>query len=237
MSDYDRKELISLANISHDIGLYNDSFDYMKQVIKMSTPLSCDERWLVYLNHKSMKDHVSKCLDSLKRISIEDHLRLAIKDKIKSKHDRISDEFIELTESYWIKRDDDPEAVIDYKFFKGCSYLEKAFFTLEIYEEDEGKDEGEGDNNVKKAKELFEEAFKLAKKNLSPAHLIRLFIARNLSETYNYMGSPDDLSIAKEAYENGISHLHELDGDLKSKSEFLLDCLKNQIERFSTDDN
>ena len=52
------------------------------------------------------------------------------------------------------------------------------------------------------------------------------------------MGSPDALSVAKEAYENGISHLHKLvDGELKKDSEFLLESLKKQIEQLSIEEN
>ena len=253
MSDFDREELISLANVSHNLGLHEDSINYWKQVIKMSTPLNYDERGSVYSNYMCIRKNLYKCPDSLKCMSVENHLRLEIKHKLKSKYDKICDECIELFESYWIKRDENSEAVVDYQNYKASSYLSKTFFASivdyegeeedgdESYDEEEEEEEGEDvddvDNNVKIAKELFEEAFELAKENLSPAHASLLSVASNLSELHCYMDSPDDLSIAKEAYENGISHLHELDGKLKSDSEIQLENLKNQIERFSTEEN
>ena len=237
MSDFDREELISLANVSHNLGLHEDSINYWKQVIKMSTPLNYDERGSVYSNYMCMRKNLYKCPDSLKCMSVENHLRLEIKHKLKSKYDKICDECIELFESYWIKRDENSEAVVDYQNYKASSYLSKTFFASIVDYEEEGEDVDDVDNNVKIAKELFEEAFELAKENLSPAHASLLSVASNLSELHCYMDSPDDISIAKEAYENGISHLHELDGKLKSDSEIQLENLKNQIERFSTEEN
>ena len=137
MSDFDRKELISLATISHDVGLYNDSIDYWKQVIKMSTPLNYDERRSLYFNYKCMRENLSKCLDSLKCMSVENHLHLEIKHKLKSKYDKVCDECIELLECYWIKRDDNSEAVAHYQNFKASRYYSKTYFASIVDHEGE----------------------------------------------------------------------------------------------------
>ena len=63
MSNFDRKDLVSLAKISYDIGLYSDSIDYMKQVIKMSTPLNKNES---FSNYMELKKHLEEvCQEKL----------------------------------------------------------------------------------------------------------------------------------------------------------------------------
>ena len=44
MSDFNRKELISLANMSNNIDLFSAAIDYMKKVIELGVPLSKVER-------------------------------------------------------------------------------------------------------------------------------------------------------------------------------------------------
>ena len=68
MSYIDRKDLISLARISSELGLHSDVIDSMKQIIEMSTPLSYDERNLLFSSYHCMRDHFFKLRRKVKRM-------------------------------------------------------------------------------------------------------------------------------------------------------------------------
>ena len=72
----------------------------------------------------------------------------------------------------------------------------------------------------------------MAKKNLSPAHPVVLNIAYYLTNYY-YRFLHDQpqlaLSVAREAYENGLSCLNQLPGELKHHAEESLKYIKKQI--------
>lgn len=222
MSFFDRKELTSLAKMSFDIGLYSDAIDYMKQVIKMATPLSYDERDLIFKSYNCLKEHLLNCRNKLN--CTNEHLHRELKAIINLKLEKICEEAEKMTENYWIKRDDNAEAVVHYKHFKSTQRYFKVFVTSENKKEDAKETVGE-----------IEEALKTAKETLSPAHPIRLSIAEHLSKLHGFiLGSPDEaVSIAREAYEKGLACQHELSEDLKGKSEKELKYLKKDIELWS----
>ena len=171
MSNFDRKDLVSLAKISYDIGLYSDSIDYMKQVIKMSTPLNKDERNLLFFNYMEMIRHLEEvCQEKLDKKNVHERLHSELLDKVNLKHGKICDEAIELLDSYWIKRDKNLESVVDYNHFKVTQHYDKLIFN--------GR---KGDScDVIKAIDAFEKASKKAEEFLSPNDVVRLNCLRQL---------------------------------------------------------
>ena len=167
MSFFDRKELISLAKISFEIGLYRDAIDYMKQVIKMATPLSYDERDLIFKSYSCLKENLLNCRKKLN--CTNEHLHRELRARINYKLEKICEEAEKITENYWIKRDENAEAVVHYKHFKATQRYFKVFVTSENKKED-----------AKETVGAVEEALKTAKEMLSPAHPIRLSIAEHL---------------------------------------------------------
>ena len=55
MSEFDRSELITLAESCFQNGLFSDVTSYMKEVIKMGTPLSYNERRLTFDSYQILK--------------------------------------------------------------------------------------------------------------------------------------------------------------------------------------
>ena len=53
MSQFDRSELVSLAEICYENGRYEDVISYMKEVIKMGTPLNSKEIYMVALAYRN----------------------------------------------------------------------------------------------------------------------------------------------------------------------------------------
>ena len=127
MSQFDRSELVSLAKICNENGRYEDVISYMKEVIKMGTPLNFEERGMVFYNYNELVlpyvNSIIFCGDS----NVEAKLQIEISLKAKSEINRICDKAIELLNNNWIKRDTNIEAIADYKCFRAVKLSFKAF--------------------------------------------------------------------------------------------------------------
>ena len=90
-------------------------------------------------------------------------------------------------------------------------------------------------SETSKSIKLFEESYEIACKNLSPAHPITIAIASSFYVLQHLRLVSDDkaLAIATEAYNKGLSHLHELPEELKIRAEELLDDLKETIDKLN----
>ena len=211
MSEFDRSELITLAESCYQNGLYSDAIGYMKEVIKMGTPLNFHERVLIFDSYMQLNKPFCNTFYSWENSNLNDKLRTELQTKSKTAINRICDEAIELLDSYWVKRDNINEAVADYKCYKANQYHDKACVASGEYKE----------NLISKALELYEEASKIAEEHLNPAHPVRLLIAYGLSIFhYKILNSVDKaLAISKEAYEKGQPCLCQLSEELKSSTE------------------
>ena len=134
----------------------------MKEVIKMGTPLNFKERLFILSSYYYLKQPFWNTFYSLANSNVNEKLRGELQTKAQTAINRISDEFIELLDSYWVKRDESNEAVADYKSFKAICYDTKACVAS-------GEDK---ESSISKALELYEEAARIAKEHLNPAHPI-----------------------------------------------------------------
>ena len=135
------------------------------------------------------------------------------------------DENFALLDSYWVKRDNNIEAVAHYKYFKARQYHDKAYIAS-------GEDKEKGTSSAFK---LFEEALRISNENLNPAHPVRLRILESFSVFQcDMLDSVDKaLAIAKEAYEKGKCCLSELSEELKYYAEIFLEHLSEKIDNWS----
>ena len=223
MSQFDRNELVNLAEKCSEKGCYEDVISYMKEVIKMGTPLNYKERNMVFYSYNDLILPYVNLYDSYKYSSYSDEkLRREINLKAQSVTNRISDEIIQLLNSYWIKRDTNIEAVAHYKCFLAEQHGYKASVTSDSNRE----------LNISKASSLFEEAYEIANKNLNPAHPVAIDVAGYYSIfTYHILGSVDKaLKIATEAHDKALSKLPELPEGLKNTANSRLECLCAKID-------
>ena len=222
MSQFDRSELVSLAESCYQNDVFRDVIDYMKEVIKMGTPLNFYERILTFDSYSLLIKPFFNNFYSWQNSNLNDKLRTELQTKARTAINRICDEAIQLLDSYWVKRDDSNEAVTHYKCFKAIAYHYKAFVAS-------GEDK---EHLISKALELYEEASKFAAENLNPAHPDRLLIAYNFSHFYyEVLNSVDKaLAISREAYEKGQPCFSELSKDLKYHAEKFLKWLSELID-------
>ena len=149
--------------------------------------------------------------------NVHERLRLELLDKVKLKHGKTCDDAIELLDSYWIKRDENPESIVDYNHFKVTQHYDKLIFS--------GRKGESGD--VIKAIDAFEKASKIAEEFLKPDDVVRVTIARYFSEIYGDILEIPVLAvrIAKGAYENAA---REINDDFKiAKNDELFELRRN----------
>ena len=158
------------------------------------------------------------CDDSSVKAKIQNEISL----KAKSETNRICDEAIELLDSYWIKRDTNIEAVADYKRSRAMVLSYKAVTASG----------GVKNSEISKALKLVEEANEIASKNLSPANPVMILnaISFTVLQSLKLVSVEKALAITTEAYNKGLSHLHEIPEELKNRAEEWLDNLKHRID-------
>ena len=226
MSQFDRSELVSLAELCYQNDNCINAISYLKEVIKMGTPLTFRERIFIFDSFNSLKQPFFDTYNSSKGSKLNEKLRGELQTKAKTATNRISDECIELLDSYWVKRDDSNDAIAHYKYYKAVQYHDKACVAS-------GEDK---ENLISKAMELYEEASKFSDENLNPAHPVRLNFAVNFSMSHYYLldSVENALAVLKEAYEKGQNCLDELsDEDLKCYAEKYLGILSEDIGDWS----
>ena len=225
MSQLSRSELVSLFEACYQKQLYDDAINHMKQVIKMSTPLSCDERQKLFWCYIKLKQPFYDLEHSSKNLGLSEKARSEKRAKAESGITKICDQAIELMESYWVKRDASYEAVADYKCYLAANCAEKTGYLS-------GQERKAG---TEKAFRLYNEADEMAKKYLNPAHPVVLNIAYYLTSSYHCLLDRRQLalSVAKEAYEKGLSCLTQLPVELRSHAEESLEYIKDEIDELS----
>ena len=221
MSQFDRSELMSLAEICCKNGRYEDVISYMKEVVRMGTPLNLEERKVVFYSYDYLLQPYIDSIISCDNSCVEAKLQKEISQKAKSETNRICDEAIELLDSYWVKRDTNIEAVASYKCFRAVILGYKAFTASGQLRNSE----------TNKSIKLFEESYEIASKNLSPAHSLTISIAKKffVLQHLRLVSVDKAISFATEAYNKGLSHLHEIPEELKTRAQELLEKLKEGI--------
>ena len=227
MSQFDRNELVNLAEKCSEKGCHEDVISYMKEVVKMGTPLNYKERNMVFYSYNELILPYVNLYDSYKYSSYSDEkLRREINLKAQSVTNRISDEIIQLLNSYWVKRDNNIKAVAHYKCFLAEQHDYKASVTSDSNRE----------LNISKASSLFEEAYEIANKILNPAHPVVIDVAISYSDfIFCLLGSVDKaLNISTEALNKAETKLPELPDELKSWANEGLERLSENINKWKT---
>ena len=222
MSQFDRSELVTLAELSYRNGHFSDVIGYIKEIFKKGTPVSYKEERLVVDSCILLKQPFFNTLNFCDDSNLDEKIRGELQTKAKTAINRISNEAIELLDSYWVKRDDSNEAVAHYKGFKALQYHDKVLVAS-------GEDK---ENLISKSLELYDEALEIAKNHLSPAHPVRLFITVNFScfQYYGLHSINNSHATLKDGFENGQLCLSVLPEELKYYAETLLKYIALYID-------
>jgi len=225
MSENSRSELIDHAKLCYEIKRSEYTVDCLKKVIKMGKPLNYEERQLLFRALCNKPKSLIKTWVSLRSHAEKSILANNLREKIRQEIVVCFDNSIKVLDDDLIKNDENVDAIVDYKSNKAAQYHSKMAFMHERNMEDE----------IRKTKELFEEALTIARSSLKASHPVRIWSALEFSYFYeNICGSVEDaLSVARPAYNKGISSLSDLDNFLHEEALKLLENLRAHIKELS----
>ena len=228
MTKFSRDELISLSKICHKNNCHHDVISYMKEVIKMGTPLNFHEREMLFNSYDELIRPYMLSFDSSGESGVDEKLQKEINRKAKLKVNRLCNEVIKLLDSDCVKSDTSIEAFAHYKCFRASQHKCKGIVAsgkrrqLEIW----------------KSLSLKEEAYEIGK-TLKRSHPVAVFTALEFSTLHFDLTETKDknLAIASEAYIKGMRQLSEVSGELKSRAEKLLEQLDENIQEWTEPEN
>ena len=198
----------------------------MEEIIKLGTPLDFKKRSMLFSCYRSLKKPFENSITFCEYSSENKKLQNELELKARAWTNILCDKVIQLLSSDKIIRDDNFEAIADYKCFKAEQHEYKAL--IAFYMDDR-------ESEIEQALKLYKEASEIAAKNLNSAHPVAVNIVTKFFEFQSVLDfSPEARSIAIDAYEIGLSNLHKLPEEehLKDQAKDRLELLKESINLF-----
>lgn len=234
----ERDEKVYMAKLAEQAERYDEMVNFMKEVAKLNTELSVEERNLLSVAYKNVigarraswriissieqkedskgnADHVEKIKNY--RIKVEEELSNICKD------------ILSVLDDYLIKSAESSESKVFYYKMKGDYHRYLAeFATADLRSE-----------ASKSANEAYKNATDIALVELAPTHPIRLGLALNYSVFhYEIMTSPDKAcSLAKQAFDDAIAELDTLSEDSYKDSTLIMQLLRDNLTLWQSDLN
>ena len=233
MSEPSRFQLIEHAKLCIDLMRYEDVIDCIEKVIQMGQPLSYVERKMLFSTKAKIRQSLLETESFLKvyleRSGEVNTLFKNLKSKVENEIAEHCDNYLKLLDNDHIKNDENADAIVDYK----CRRAQQHYIKL-IYVPGNDKD-----NDMRKTREMYEDAMKVARESLVASHPVRLWTALQVARFHkNIRNSVEDaLAVAKQAHDECVSNLFDLsvlgDSDLSTDSMIFLANLGSYIEKLT----
>ena len=223
MSENNRSELIDHAKLCYKLKRWEDTIDCLKKVLKMDTPLNYEERELLCSAQCEKPSSLIQTWGSLQNHSKDNILVKNLIEKIEQEITEYCDNAIEFLDDDSIKKDKHVDAIVHYKSNKaGFCHYKIPFMS--------GKNR---DDEIRKCRELLEESMTIAKESLKASHPVRIWTALQFSNFQrNICKCVDEAHVvARQAYNEGISGLSDLDSSLHEDATKYLKKLRALIEK------
>jgi len=161
---------VNHAKLCCKLKRWEDTVDCLKKVIKMGLPLNYEERQLLF-NAFSLKiDSLIETWGSLEKYSENNKIVKSLIEKVEQEIIVHRDNFVKFLDNDLIKKYKNIDAIVDYKCGKASQFSRVLFMS-----EENSNDE------VRKTKELFEEAMTIARNSLKASHPVRIWTALQFS--------------------------------------------------------
>ena len=225
MSENNHSELINHAKICYKLERWEDTVECLKNVLKMDTLLNYEERQLLLRALWRKPKYLIQTWRSLQNDSKGNILVNNLIEKVEQEIAVHCDNVIKFLDDDLIIKDKNVDAIVDYKCHKADQYNYKI---ISMY----GKDK---DDDIRKCRELFKEAMTIARESLKASHPVRVYTAEQLYHFQkNFPTSDKHLKeahvIARQAYNEGISGLSDLDSSLHKDATIYLKRLRALID-------
>merc|ERR1712039_939674 len=232
----DRGKNVYFAKLAEQAERYDEMADYMEKVGKAGEELSVEERNLLsvaYKNAVGSRRAAWRIITSVeqkeKTKGNEENAKHAKEycGKVEAELDKICNTILGLLDANLIPKATNGESKVFYQKMKADYYRYIAEFT-------DGDKKKEASNNAKLA---YEEAQKVAEKDLVVTHPIRLGLALNFSVfQYEVLQQPDDAcKMARTAFEDAIAELDNVAEDSYKDSTLIMQLLRDNLTLWTSD--
>jgi len=246
-----RKDLIGMAKLAEQAERYDDMAEAMRKVTELDLPLENEERNLLSVAYKNVvgarrsswrvissieqkevsSDGSSNAAFTERKKSLSKDYRLKVEKELED----ICNQVLELLDSHLIPKSIEAEGSEDNKADSHVFYLKMKGdyyrYLAEVKREDAKQE------IVTKSKEAYKEAMEKSSQQMAPTHPIRLGLALNFSVFYyEILNQPSEAcKLAKEAFDNAIAELDQLQEDSYKDSTLIMQLLRDNLTLWTSD--
>jgi len=236
MAPLSREEHVYLAKLSEQAERYEEMVENMKEVARLNSELSVEERNLLSVAYKnvigsrraswrivSSIEQKEETKGNDKHVSkIRDYRRV-----IEGELSRICKDILQVLDEHLVPHAATGESKVFYHKMRGDYHR----YLAEFADGDQRKSVAEASLNA------YQAASDFAQKELPPTHPIRLGLALNFSVFYyEIMASPEKAChLAKQAFDNAIAELDTLSEDSYKDSTLIMQLLRDNLTLWTSD--
>jgi len=230
-----KEELVQRAKLAEQAERYDDMASAMKQVTETGAELSNEERNLLSVAYKNVvgaRRSSWRVISSIEQKTEGSEKKQAMakeyREKVEKELSEICKDVLKLLDEHLITKASTHESKVFYLKMKGDYYR----YLAEV-----ASSGAEKTAVVENSREAYNEAFEIAKKNMSPTHPIRLGLALNFSVFYyEILNAPDQAChLAKQAFDDAIAELDTLNEESYKDSTLIMQLLRDNLTLWTSD--
>mmetsp|Transcript_4128 Transcript_4128/g.7011 ORF Transcript_4128/g.7011 Transcript_4128/m.7011 type:complete len:242 (-) Transcript_4128:157-882(-) len=231
-----REKEVYFAKLAEQAERYDEMADHMEEVGRIPDELTVEERNLLsvaYKNAVGSRRAAWRIITSVeqkeKTKGNEEQSKYAKEycTKVEAELQKICDTILGLLSDNLIPKSTNGESIVFYQKMKGDYYRYIAEFT-------DGDKKSAAAENARKS---YEEAHKVAEKDLAVTHPIRLGLALNFSVfQYEVLQNPDEAcKMARTAFEDAIAELDSVAEDSYKDATLIMQLLRDNLTLWTSD--
>lgn len=247
LSDVERREKVYQAKLAEQAERYDEMASFMADVVKNVNELTVEERNLLSVAYKNTVGSRRASWRIISSVELKEAQRAMAnadnadnklttlcnaitceyRQKIEKELKDICEEILYLLDKFLINNALTPESSVFYYKMKGDYYRYLAEFSSNKERSDAAEE----------AKKSYEEATKIAEKDLEPTHPIRLGLALNFSVFYYEImnDSSKACSLAKVAFDVAIAELDFVKEDSYKDATLIMQLLRDNLTLWTSD--
>jgi hypothetical protein len=238
----EKEELTQRAKLAEQAERYDDMAAAMKKVTELGTELTNEERNLLSVAYKNVVGArrsswrvISSIEQKTEGTGNERKQAMAkeYREKVENELRDICKDVLHLLDEHLIEKASNSESKVFYLKMKGDYYR----YLAEVASQNASNKYVDRTKVVEDSMQAYKEALKEAKEKMPPTHPIRLGLALNFSVFYyEIQNSPSDAcDLAKEAFDDAIAELDQLQEDSYKDSTLIMQLLRDNLTLWTSD--
>jgi len=230
----EKEEQVQRAKLAEQAERYDDMASAMKKVTESGAELTNEERNLLSVAYKNVvgaRRSSWRVISSIEQKTEGSERKQAMareyREKIEKELRDICLDVLSLLDKFLIPKASNPESKVFYLKMKGDYYR----YLAEV---------ATGDNRsnvIDDSQKAYQEAFEIARAQMTPTHPIRLGLALNFSVFYyEILNSPERAChLAKQAFDDAIAELDSLNEESYKDSTLIMQLLRDNLTLWTSD--